>query len=230
MTARRTAIARAGETAIPTIACINRAPNSPVQNFSELVRALQTYVSVHVGPVWGTPARLTCATDYQPGAWALLFLDEPGTAATPGSHDLTPHGLPQARVFVRNTIERDERVSVAASRALVGLLTNPARNLIALGPDERSAYVYESVGPVGALSFPVHGMAMSNFVYPAWFEAFHAERAVPYDHLGRVKAPFEILPGGSQTVFAEGRWTRRFGASEPASLHDAQASFSAYSS
>ncbi len=31
---------------------------------------------------------------------------------------------------------------------------------------------------------------MTDFVYPAYFEAFHKAGSVPFDHLKKVKKPF----------------------------------------
>jgi hypothetical protein len=57
---------------------------------------------------------------------------------------------------------------------------------------------------------------MSDFVYPAYFEAFHAPSAVLFDHLGLVRTPFEILPGGYQSIYANGGWTQLFGSADKA--------------
>ena len=144
----------------------------------------------------------------------MVFLDDADVPGALAYHDLTPDGLPQSKVFVRTTLENGEPVSAAASHELVEMLVDPAINLLALGPDVRAAYAYESADPVEALSFAVHGIPMSDFVYPAYFELFHLAGSVPFDHLGQVTQPFEILPGGYQSVFRKGRWTQLFGSAE----------------
>ena len=199
---------------VPTIACFNRARTPLGFRFDVLLRALQAYVNMHVEPVWGTPVRLVKSSGYVKGQWAMAFLDDADAPGALAYHDLTPDGLPQAKVFVRTTLDADESVSVAASHELVEMLVDPAINLLALGPDVRAAYAYESADPVEALSFAVHGLPMSDFVYPAYFEAFHAPGTAPFDHLGRVTRPYEVLPGGYQTVFKNGKWTELFGSAE----------------
>jgi hypothetical protein len=201
---------------IPTIACINRATGRLEVRFTELIHTLQSYVDHHVAPVWGTPARLVKTAGFVKGAWALVFLDDPDAAGALAHHDLTPDGCPQAKVFVRTARENGDPVSVVASHQLAEMLVDPAINLTALGPDPRAVYAYECADPVEALGFGLNGMPVSDFVYPAYFEPFHESGSVAFDHLHAVRSPFQILTGGHQNVFLEGRWTQRFGSAERA--------------
>jgi hypothetical protein len=79
------------------------------------------------------------------------------------------------------------------------------------GPDPKVFYAYESADPVEALSFPVKGIPMTDFVYPAYFEAFHKPGSVQFDRLQKVKKPFQILAGGYQIIFKNGKWSQVFG-------------------
>jgi hypothetical protein len=202
--------------AVPTIACFNRATTPLGVKLDTLIHALQAYVSQHVAPVWGTTAQLVKSTDFRTGAWALVFLDDADQPGALAYHDLTPDGLPQSKVFVRTLLESGETVSGAASHELVEMLVDPGLNLLSLGPDGTSAYAYESADPVEELHFAVNGWPMSDFVYPAYFEAFHAPSSVLFDHLGLVRTPFEILPGGYQSIYANGGWTQLFGSADKA--------------
>ena len=78
-------------------------------------------------------------------------------------------------------------------------------------PFLKTIYAYESADPVEALSFPVNGIPMTDFVYPAYFEAFHKAGSVRFDHLRKVKKPFQILSGGYQIIFRNGKWSQVFG-------------------
>src|SRR4029077_5179272 len=91
-------------------------------------------------------------------------------------------------------------VSVSASHELVEMLVDPAINLMTTGPDPKATYAYESADPVEALSFPVNGIPMSDFVYPAYFEIFRKPRSVRFDHENKVTKPFQILSGGYQII------------------------------
>lgn len=201
---------------LPTIACFNDATTALGVDLDELISAMQAYVDQYVVPVWGTPAKLIRSTGFVPGAWAIVFLDDADQPNALAYHDLTPDGLPQSKVFVRTTLANHDLVSVSASHELVEMLVDPAINLMTTGPDAELVYAYESADPVEELNFEVDGIAMSDFVHPAYFEAFHPPDSVLFDHLNKVTKPFEILSGGYQIILKNGKWTQVFGSAEKA--------------
>src|SRR5437870_6091111 len=195
---------------IPTIACFNKATIALGVDFDALIAAMQVYVDKYVAPIWGTPAKLVKTTGFKKGAWAMVFLnnaDQPGALAY---HDLTPDGLPQSKVFVRTTIKNGDLVSVSASHELVEMLVDPAINMMTTGPDPKVVYAYESADPVEALSFKVNGIPMTDFVYPSYFEDFHKPGSVKFDYLNKVNKPFQILSGGYQIIFKNGKWSQTY--------------------
>jgi hypothetical protein len=196
---------------VPTIACIDRATSVLAVDFDRLIAALQVYVDDFVAPVWGTPARLVRAQDYLKGAWALVFLDDADQEPF-AFHELTPAGLPIAKVYAR-TSERDGfPVSLSASHELAEMLVDPSLNLMARRIGGKGTfYAYEVADPVEDDAFEIDGLAMSNFVYPAYFEHFHEPGSVKFDHLGRIREPFGLSPGGYQHVFTDGRWDKHHG-------------------
>jgi hypothetical protein len=172
---------------------------------------MQAYVDDHVAPVWGTPAKLVKSTDFVKNAWAIVFLD---TADQPGAlayHDLTPDGLPISKVFVKTTLDDNQLVAVSTSHELVEMLVDPAINMWTTGPGSGTMYAYESADPVEELSFTVNGIDMSDFVYPAYFEVFRKPKSVKFDHLNKVTKPFQILHGGYQIIFKNGKESQVFG-------------------
>ena len=196
---------------IPTIACFNKATTPLGVDLDALIAAMQAYVTQHVTPVWGTPAKLVKSTDFLKDAWAMVFLDNADAPGALAYHDLTPTGLPLSKVFVKTTIDDGELVSVSASHELVEMLVDPAINMMTTGPDPKLMYAYESADPVEALTFDVNGIAMSDFVYPAYFEVFRKAGSVKFDHLDKVGKPFQILAGGYQIIFKNGKWTQVHG-------------------
>ena len=200
--------------AVPTIACFNQATTPLGVDLDALIAAMQAYINNNVAPVWGTPANLVKTTDFQPGAWAMVFLDNADQAGALAYHDLTPDGLPQAKVFVKTTLDNNDLVSVSASHELVEMLVDPATNMMTTGPDRTTIYAYESADPVEALSFAVNGIAMSDFVYPSYFEDFRQPGSVPFDQMNQVNQPFQILSGGYQIIFQNGQFSQVFGSEE----------------
>jgi hypothetical protein len=197
-----------GET--PTIACFNKATTPLGVDLGALISAMQSFVDNCVAPVWATPAKLVKSTGYVKNAWAIVFLDDADQPGALAYHDLTPDGLPQSKVFVRTTIKNGDLVSVSASHELVEMLVDPAINLMSTGPDPKTVYAYESADPVEALSFKVNNIPMTDFVYPSYFEDFHKPGSVKFDYLNKINKPFQILSGGYQIIFKNGKWSQTF--------------------
>jgi hypothetical protein len=196
---------------VPTIVCVNKA-NTPLGvDFDALVAAMQVFVDEHVAPVWGTPAKLVKSSHLPAGHWSMVFLDHADHAHSLAIHDLTPDGMPLARVFVATTLKHDQLVSVAASHELVEMLVDPSINLVTMHPHSNLVYGYESADPVEELTFPVNGIQMTNFVYPTYFESFHKPGSVQFDHMRAIAKPFQIHAGGYQGVYKGGKWVALFG-------------------
>jgi hypothetical protein len=196
---------------VPTIACFNRAKTPIGVDFDYLIAALQKYVDRHLAPVWGTPARLVKSRGFLKGAWAIVFLDSEDDAGLEGYHDVTPEGLPMSKVFVKNTLDLGDPVSLTASHELAEMLVDPAANLYSTGPRPSRLYDYEVADPVEELSFKVDGIVMSDFVYPSYFEMFHKPGSTQFDHLGVLKRPFELDKGGYQSYWSKGKESTSWG-------------------
>jgi len=140
-----------------------------------------------------------------------VFLDNADQPGALAYHDLTPDGLPVSKVFVKTTLKNKELVSVSASHELVEMLVDPAINMMTTGPDSQTMYAYESADPVEESDFPVNEIAMSDFVYPVFFETFRAAGSVQFDYMNQVTKPFQILKGGYQIVFKDGQFSQVYG-------------------
>jgi hypothetical protein len=195
----------------PTIAVFNKAQTPLGVKLDTLIAAMQEYINKFIVPVWATPAKLRKTTDYLPGCWAMVFLDDADEDGALAYHDLTPDGFPQSKVFVKTTLDNGDLVSVSASHVLVEMLVDPAINLMTTGPDTRAMYAYESADPVEALTFDVKGVPMSDFVYPSYFEVFRKPRSVKFDQMGAVAKPFQVLRDGYQIIFKNNKWTEKYG-------------------
>ena len=195
---------------VPRIACFNKATVPLGVDFDKLISAMQEYVDKSIAPIWAAPAKLFKSTDFVKGAWAMVFLDDADAPGALAYHELTPEGLPISKVFVKTTLQNGDLVSVSASHELVEMLVDPAINMMTTGPDPKSVYAYESADQLEALSFKVQGIPMSDFITPAYFEVFHKPGSVRFDYMNQVKKPFEILKGGYQIVFKNGKWSQVF--------------------
>jgi len=190
--------------AVPTIACINKAKMDIGVDFDRLVRTLQTFVDDCFAPVWGTPAKLVKATKPRHGDWTMVFLDRPDAPGAEGYHDITHHGLPLGKVFIQPTLDNDDKVSTTACHELCETLVDPGINMWAIGT-RGLVWAYEVCDAVEEEEFVLDGVYMSDFVFPAYFEAFRKPRSTQFDYLKRVTRPFQLLTGG----YGEIRHTRR---------------------
>ncbi len=190
---------------IPTIACFNKAKTPLGLDLDKLLAALQKFVNNCVVPVWGTPANLVRSTGFVKGNWALVFLDNADQADALAYHDLTPDGFPVSSVFVKTIADDKSSLTSATSHELVEMLVDPAINLYTTGPDSKLVYAYESADPVEDLSFKIDGFDMTDFVYPSYFEVFHKPKSTQFDYMKKVTRPFQILSGGYQIVFKNGK-------------------------
>lgn len=190
--------------AVPTIAMINEAKFDLGVDFDALVSALQTFLDECFVPVWGAPAKLIKSTKERAGTWTMKFMDdpdEPDDGTTDGDHDLTSHGFPISRVYVIPSIKNGSPVSVTACHELCEMLIDPMANLWCDGPPGRGEHwAYEVCDPCEEVTFPVDGIAMSDFVFPSYFERFRLEHPrlarAQYDWCHKIKRPFQILEGG----------------------------------
>jgi len=199
-----------GRGAAPKIACIDRSRAVLPVDFDKLIRALQTFVDECVVPVWRTPARLVKSRKELSGAWNLVFLDDADRAKLFGYHKLMKNGLPLAKVFVKPTLRAGEAISVVASHELAEMLVDPSDSLWCLGP-KRRLYAYEVCDPVEHEQFEVDGLAMSDFLYPAYFQRFRKAKSTQFDYLKKVKRPFQVLPGGYALMRVRGKKVTVFG-------------------
>jgi hypothetical protein len=211
MNIERTTSGAFNQGGVPTIACFNNATVPLGVDFDSLMAAMQKYIDACVAPVWGTPATLIKTKGFKKGAWAMVFLDNADQPGALAYHDLTPEGLPVAKVFVKTTLDDKELVSISASHELVEMLVDPAINMMTTGPEAKATYDYECADPVEEEGFPVNGIQMSDFVYPAYFEVFRRPKSVKFDHMNLVTKPFQILKGGYQVVTKSGKSTQKFG-------------------
>jgi hypothetical protein len=220
--------------AIPRIACINRTSVKLGIDFDVLIAALQKYVDEYLAPVWATPAKLVKKQAPQPDSWTMMFLDtaapedvsdlglsESDRSKLLGRHKIELHGLPLAMIFVKSTLcaksalrirDRD-KVSMSASHELAEMLVDPGNNLWC-ERSERTFYAYEVCDAVEEEYFLVDGIAMSDFVYPAYFDVFRKPNSTQFDHMKKIDRPFQILKQGYMPVKERGKLRLKSGSKD----------------
>lgn len=173
------------------------------------VTAIQKQIRRDWAPIWGYDADLI----WQPkgskprsGMWHVVIFDDADQAGVLGYHDLTPEGLPLAKVFAKTTKTYGGQPSCTLSHEVLEMLADPDINLIAAVTDPNAGtkfYAYEVCDAVEAdnLGYDIYGVRVSDFVTPAWFESFRAPHSTQFSFMKRIAAPFQLAPGGYIPVY-----------------------------
>jgi hypothetical protein len=202
---------------VPTIACVNRSKIGLGVSFDELIPALQKFLDECFVPVWGAPAKLIKARKPRVGLWTMIFLDDPDAPDAEGYHDITWRGTPLTKVFIKPTVDAGDQVSVTACHELCEMLIDPMATLWCEGP-RSTLWAYEVCDPVEEETFNIDGVAMSDFVFPAYFDTFRLKKphSAQYDYLNKVKRPFHILKDGYAEIRHNRRTVEKFGSRDKA--------------
>lgn len=190
------------------IAFINESTLVTDKEVKKIMNALQVQVTRDFSKAWGIDADLAFynAKEKAPDDhWWLVILDRPDEADACGYHDLTPQGLPMGKIFPKIDLDNGDPWSSTASHELLEMLGDPGTNLMVSRFSGRSGnilYAYEVCDPCqdNTSSYKIKGVTVSNFVYPNWFVQINHPKGTKFDHLGKIKQPFELLDGGYITI------------------------------
>ncbi len=186
------------------VAIINESTVLTDDQIQAAIPALQTQVSNHFAPAWGTDADLSfvpSGANPPAGSWWLAILDTSDQAGALGYHDVTNEGLPLGKVFAKSDLDSGSSWTVTVSHELLEMLGDPEINLTAFVQADNTSgtlYAYEVCDACEAdnLGYQINGTLVSDFVYPAWFEASRAQGSTQFDYQNQITAPLQILPGG----------------------------------
>jgi hypothetical protein len=191
------------------VAVMNRSTSLTDEEVRTVVAALQTQVHRDFAPAWGVDAELSFVakgSEPEHGSWWLVIEDESEYPHVVAYHTLTAEGLPQVKISVVNAKQTGWDWTMAASHDLMEMLANPMLNLTVFVSENGTTgrlYIREICDPVSApeYSYKIDGVAVSNFVFPSWFESFRKKGSSQFDYGNHVTAPFELANGAYMTVF-----------------------------
>ena len=190
---------------LPRIALVDHTGKFRFGELSRAAEALQTQVmrDFALPPPfgWGLPAAIRVAPSPLPHEWELGLFTDPDQPGALGYHDETPAGTPLAKVFP--FIAPAEPWTSIASHEILEMLADPMCCRAAQAPDGRF-WALEVCDAVEQDLYKIDDVMVSNFVLPTYLEP---PRKVTgkLDHLGLLKKPYEIRPGGYGQYFEPGR-------------------------
>jgi len=147
----------------------------------------------------------TPKTPPKPDEWVLGLFSEPDQPDALGYHDQSEHGLPMLKVFPMLDTQDGTSWSVTASHEVLETLADPNLARCAQAPDGKF-WAYEVCDAVETDTYEIDGVTLSNFVLPPYFEPPAKLDGVKFDHMGLIKKPYEIRPGGYGQYWSTNGW------------------------
>jgi hypothetical protein len=185
-----------------------------------VLRALQTQCTRDFAKVWDVHAELAFVGKPEhanPGAWQLALVDEEDDDYF-GYHQLTREGLPLGRVLLRTAMPAKSTWSSTASHELLEMLVNPdtQRAVFTYAEDIGGrVYMCEVCDPCqdDPFCYEIHGVPVSDFILPEWFETWRKPRSAAFDHRKKLGQPFEVAKGGYMSFYDSRRrkWVEDYG-------------------
>jgi hypothetical protein len=189
---------------MPNIAVINESLSTTDSDIQMMLPAFALQWNTDLKAVWGVDdATFTFfEKGVKPylGTWWLVFLDTSDQADALAYHDLTDHGQPISKVFVK-TIQADSAsLSVGATHELCEMAVDPWLNRGYQDPNG-TFWAGEVCDPVGddEYGYTIGEILVTDFVTPAWFAQAHFHSTV--DFKIHAHKSFEILSGGYAQFF-----------------------------
>lgn len=216
------------------IAVINQSTLVTNDQVATMVAAIQIQLDLHVLPAWNMgQITITFYADQTqvPGtAWVVNMLDDATQAGVLGYHTVYSDVV-DAFVFAREIFNHggtamvfdpnnpgQYTVSATLSHEVCEMVGDVFANSFSLGPqiEQGNLYAQELCDPVenNSYAIEVNGqqIAVSNFIYPQWFNQEATLKDAPFDYLNKLIAPFTMDVGGYMIVASmnnEGQVTSR---------------------
>lgn len=203
------------------IAIVNRTTLLEDADVLPVVAAVQTQINEDFEPLWKVDAALGFVPKTEappPGMWWIVLADSTSAAGTLGYHQWTAEGLPLSLVGVGTCVEYNLPWSETVSHEALEMLVDPSASMMVMMPDGDHSTPREVCDACEGVAsgYTVDGIAVSDFVTPAWFESWRPMGSAQFDYMQRINDPFLILPGGYMQLYSkESGWTMVTARREP---------------
>lgn len=207
------------------IAIFNQSTMVDDADVATMTQAIATQVQTDAAAAWDRePAAVEFYADpsaIPAGAYIITVTDtiKDQPSGVLGFHTEDPGGKLWGTVAVDPELSNgaqvttgDWSVSSVLSHEVLEMFIDPNCNLWS-SDGKGSIFTFEVCDPVEAPTYVVNGVSVSNFVTPAWFDP--QAKGVPFDKLGLLTAPFEILKGGYVVYATSGQEQQKYGAEFP---------------
>lgn len=218
----------------PTINIIDKSTMLNDSDFQLMVEACKIQLEQHLAPMWLRGAWKIVTNQPESVGYPIVILDNPDQAGVLGYHTQSPGGKVWGRVFVKPVINGGGTmlsgslsVSAVLSHEVAEAYCDPNVNLWAdMGNGKMVAY--EVCDPVENDAYVIATksgtkVSVSNFVLPAWFDAWTDPNA-KFDWLAVLTKPLTMSKKGYMIQLDQktGKVTNVFGSSDAERLHAAR--------
>lgn len=180
---------------------VNESTVAQPTDIEALLVDLNAQIHQDFNPAWGIDA----VVGIGPGGWPITLRDMPGPDDPQdalGYHDIGPTGQPYAIIFCK--LAQDQGIpwtSVVSHEALEMLADPLVVSTVFIDTSEDGdgtdgvIIPIEACDPVEDHTYTgaIHGIALSNFVYPQWFLPGYTGQV---DHLDLLKSALQMSDGG----------------------------------
>lgn len=144
--------------------------------------------------------------------YPIQVLDDTSQAGVLGFHDFpqTVDGKPIGFIFAKTDASYGLSPTVTLSHEILETFADPfICNVAMRQTSDTSAvnYAWEICDACedDSLAYPINGILVSDFVYPAWFQDWRATKSTKFDHMGHIDSPFALAAGGYISTFTPGQ-------------------------
>jgi hypothetical protein len=169
---------------------------------ADVVKAIQQQLDVDFAPVWGvqrTTLHILDRTEPLPhdNPW-LVLLDDSDVANALGFHDVTAHGLPVGKVFIKSALDDGTSWTVDLSHEVLELLADPGCDRLIMSGNKLYCMEVCDACEDDRFGYIINGVLVSDFVTPYFFMPYVINQSPPpkFDCTGHIMRPFELLVGG----------------------------------
>ncbi len=149
------------------VALVSDVPELTLDALKPIAAALQIQVNGHFAPKWPVSASIEAHTEkgIPPGFWPIRIMADIGDPSAAGYHT-DANNQPYA------VVKFEDGWTVTASHELLEMLYDPFGNVLtpATINGKQVQVLRELCDPCEAFSYPVHGVMVSDFLTPHYYE------------------------------------------------------------
>lgn len=175
---------------------------------ASITAATQTQITRDFAPAWGISATLT-ATTKDNGDIPIHVVDTDADAPPDALawHTVDNRNRPYGIIPMKVILADGADAGPTIGHEVLELMADPLCNKTSIGPRPNSKvghawWSFEDCDPVENDSYAIGSEQVTNFVLPSWFQAGSKG---PWDHMGKLHAPFTLTSGGYAQYTLNGR-------------------------